>query len=127
MNTTALQSIIEARIQAKRAEDEAIKVRRELDAQLADLLKDPNKQEGSVSQKVEGYKVTVVYKLDRKVDGDELQNSWDKIPAEVQKAFKWSPTLSVSAYRELDDKAQKIVTKYVTTKEATPSVKIEAV
>jgi hypothetical protein len=127
MNAPSLASLIEARISAKRAEDEAVQARRALDAQLAEFLADPSKPEGSVSQKVDGYKVTVTFKLDRKVDSDELQKAWAKLPIDVQNVFKWKPDLSLSEFRKLEDKAANSAARFFTTKEASPSIKIEAV
>jgi hypothetical protein len=127
MKTITLSELIAARIAAKRAEDEAVQARREIDAQLAELLKDAQKPEGSISQKVDGYKLTVTYKLDRKVDADELTKSWDKLPIDVQNAFKWKPELSLSAFRSLEEKAANSAARFFTTKEANPAIKIEAV
>ncbi len=72
MQTISLSELIAARIAAKRIEDEAIAERRLIDKQIADMLKDPAKPEGSISQRTEGCKVTVTYKIDRKVDTDAL-------------------------------------------------------
>jgi hypothetical protein len=127
MKAISLSELIAARIAAKRAEDEAVQARRDIDAQLAELLKDAQKPEGAISQKVDGYKLTVTYKLDRKVDAEELTKSWDKLPIDVQTAFKWKPELSVSEFRKLEDKAANSAARFFTTKEASPSIKIEAV
>ena len=127
MNAVSLASLIEARIAAKRAEDAAVQARRDIDAQLAELLKDAQKPEGAISQKVDGYKLTITYKLDRKVDSEELQKSWAKLPLDVQNVFKWKPELSLSEFRKLEDKAANSAARFFTTKEASPSIKIEAV
>jgi len=127
MKPISLQELVAARIAAKRAEDEAIKARREVDAQIAELMRDAQKLEGSISQRLDGYKVTVTYKLDRKVDTDALTKSWEKLPLDVQAAFKWTADLSVSEFRKLEGKAQINASQFFTTKEASPSIKIEAV
>ena len=128
MESISLSTLVAARIEAKRVEDAAVKARREVDAQIAEFLKDPNKLEGSVSQKLaEGYKVTVTYKLDRKVDTEALKTGWEKLPFDVQAAFKWKADLSISEFRKLDDKAQLNAGKFFTTKEASPSITIEAI
>lgn len=128
MESISLSTLVAARIAAKREEDAAVKARREVDAQIAEFLKDPAKLEGSVSQKLaEGYKVTVTYKLDRKVDTDALKAGWEKLPFDVQAAFKWKADLSISEYRKLDEKVQLNAAKFFTTKEASPSITIEAI
>jgi hypothetical protein len=122
-----ITQLIAARIAAKRAEDAAIKERRDIDASIAELLKDPNKLEGSISHKADGYKVTVTYKVDRKVDTDKLTANWAKLPLDVQAAFKWKADLSVSEFRKLEGKASLSASQYFTSKEATPSLTIEAI
>jgi cell division protein YceG involved in septum cleavage len=127
METISLDTLIAARIAAKRAEEAAVTERRRIDASIAELLKDATKPEGSISKKIEGYKVTVTYKLDRKVDTEKLTNEWVKLPLDVQAAFKWKADLSVSEFRKLEGKASLSASQYFTTQEASPSIKIEAV
>lgn len=127
MKPLNLQELINIRIAAKRAEEAAVTERRRIDEQISELLKDPNKPEGSVSQKLDGFKVTVTYKIDRKVSADELQKSWDKLSPEVQAVFKWKPDVSVSELRKLDDKQQLAASKFITAKTASPSITIEAI
>jgi hypothetical protein len=128
MQTISLSELIAARIAAKRAEDQAVAARREIDAQLAELMADANKPEGSISRKTDdGYKLTVTYKIDRKVDTEALTKDWAKLPIDVQAAFKWSAALSVSEFRKLQDKAQLSASRFITAKPASPSITIEAV
>lgn len=127
MQAVSISELIAARISAKRQEDAAVQARREIDAQLAELLRDANKTEGSVSQKVEGYKVTCNYKLTRSVDSEKLTADWAKLPIDIQAAFKWAASVSVSELRKLDDKATLKASQYITTKEASPSITIEAI
>jgi hypothetical protein len=127
MQTISITELVAARIAAKRAEDDAVKTRRELDKQLADLLKDPSKPEGSVSRKEDGFKLTVTYKIDRKVDSDALSKEWDKLDEDVRKVFRWKADASVSELRKLEDLSAKIASRYITSKEASPSITIEAV
>jgi hypothetical protein len=127
MKPMTLQELINMRIAAKREEDKAIQARRDVDSQIAELLRDATKPEGSVSQKLDGYKVTVTYKVDRKVSADELQKSWDKLSPEVQAVFKWKPDVTVSELRKLDDKQKISAARFITSNAASPSIKIEAI
>lgn len=127
MKPMNLQDLINIRIAAKRKEDAAIAERRVIDASIADLLRDPKKFEGSVSQKADGFKVTVTYKVDRKVAADKLTEDWAKLPASVQAAFKWKPDLAVAEFRKLQGKDASAASVYVTAKEGSPSITIEAI
>jgi hypothetical protein len=127
MKPITLSELIASRIAAKRIEDEAIQERRNIDAAIADLLRDPAKPEGSISQRTEGCKVTVTYKIDRKVDSDALTKAWGALPKDVQDAFKWKADVSVSALRKLDPASAGKAAEFVTAKPASPSITIEAV
>lgn len=127
MKPMTMQELINMRIAAKREEDKAVQARRDVDSQIAELLRDATKPEGSVSQKLDGYKVTVTYKVDRKVSADELQKLWDKLSPEVQAVFKWKPDVSVSELRKLDDKQKISASRFITSNTALPSIKIEAI
>lgn len=127
MESITLAQLIAQRIAAKRDEDEAIAERRRIDGTIAELLKDANKPEGTISAKTGGYKVIVTYKIDRKVDTEKLTGDWAKLPIDVQNAFKWAASLSVSEFRKLEGKAQVSASRYFEAKDASPSIKIEAI
>lgn len=127
MQTVTIDQLIAARLAAKRAEDAAVAARREIDEQITNLLRPADKLEGTVSEKAGEYKVSVTYKLSRTVSTEDLQKAWDKLTAEQQGAFSWKADVSVSALRKLDDKAQAAVAKFITSKPASPTIKIEAV
>ena len=127
MQAITIDQLIAARLAAKRAEDSAVQARREIDEQITNLLRPADKLEGTVSQKAGEYKISVTYKLTRKVATDDLQKAWDKLSAEQQGAFKWGADVSVSALRALDDKSQLAVSKFITSKPASPSITIEAI
>jgi hypothetical protein len=122
-----LEQLITARLAAKRNEDAAVAARRALDGQIAELLKDPAKVEGTVSQKIEGYKISVTYAVTRKADADKLQKEWDKLPASVAAAFRWKPEVSTTELRKLEGIDATVAASFITTTPASPSIKIEAV
>lgn len=127
MESISLAQLVAQRIAAKRVEDAAVAERRKIDGAIAELLKNANKPEGTISEKAGEYKVSVTYKLDRKVDSDLLQKDYARLAVDVQNIFKWSPSLSLSEFRKLDDRAQLVASKYFETREASPSIKIEAI
>lgn len=127
MQAISISELIAARIAAKRVEDEAVAERRRIDGVIADLLKDANKPEGSISQKADGYKVTVTYKIDRKVDTDKLQAAWPKLSAAAAQAFKWKADVMVSELRKLEGIDAAAAAVFVTSKPASPSLTIEAI
>lgn len=128
MKALTISELVAARISAKQAEDEAIAERRRIDEQLAELLKNPEKPEGAISQKLEdlGLKLTVTYKINRSVDAKKLQAEWDKLSAGAQAAFKWKPEVSVSELRKLEGIDATVASAYITSKPGAPGVEIQA-
>ena len=81
-----------------------------------------SKYEGTV--KLDG--ATVSYKMSRSVDQKILQEYSDKWPDNVKKCIKWKADLDLKAYRgvqEFDQDGFAIISKYVTSKPAKPSLK----
>lgn len=118
-----LAHVLPSWIQAKEDERKAIEHRRSLDKMIQDLL--PKKDEGSISQADGDYKVTVTYKLDRKLDTERLQADWSALPVSSYVAVKWKADLSTAAFRALADSDRSVLAKYITTKPASPTVSVE--
>ena len=127
MQALTISQLVAARISAKQAEDQAVAERRRIDAQLADLLKNPEKPEGAISQKLDdlGLKLTITYKIGRTVDAKKLTAEWDKLTAGAQAAFKWKPEVSVSELRKLEGIDATVAAAYITAKPAAPSIDID--
>jgi hypothetical protein len=63
----------------------------------------------------------------RSVDTDSLSSDWAKLSAAAQAAFKWKADVSASELRKLEGKDAVAAVRYVTSKPASPSIKIEAI
>lgn len=123
-----IQDLVTARIAAKRIEDEAVQKRRELDEQIS-LQLSKGKAEGTESMKLPdiGAKVTVTYKVTRKVDTEALQERWEYLSEEQRAAFKWSADISVTALRKFEGNDLVAVSKFFESKPASPTIKIEMI
>ena len=121
-----LQELARLRILAKKAEDDAVSERRKIDKQIADLLLDPSKPEGTVSQSPEGFKVSVTYGVTRKLDTKALQSDWNTLPKAVQDSINWKADLSTTKFRDLDKDAVLVLSTYMESKPSAPTVKVEA-
>lgn len=126
MQSVSLEELVAARVEAKKSEDAAVAARREIDQQISTMLADPNKPEGSISQKLaDGKKLTVTYSMTRKVDTDALQSDWGRLSLDVQSLFRWKAEVSVSELRKLDSQAALVASKYFESKPGSASIKIE--
>lgn len=123
-----IQDLVTARIAAKRIEDEAVQKRREIDEQIS-LQLSTGKAEGTESMKLPdiGAKVTVTYKVARKVDTEALQERWEYLSEEQRAAFKWSADISVTALRKFEGNDLVAVSKFFESKPASPTIKIEMI
>jgi len=123
-----IQDLVTARIAAKRIEDEAVAKRREIDEQIS-LQLSTGKAEGTESMKLAdiGAKVTVTYKVTRKVDTEALQAGWQNLSEDQQAAFKWSADVSVSALRKFQGDDLVKVSKFFESKPSAPTIKIEMI
>ena len=123
-----IQDLVTARIAAKRLEDEAAQKRRDIDEQIS-LQLSKGKAEGTESMKLPdiGAKVTVTYKVTRKVDTEALQERWEYLSEEQRAAFKWSADISVTALRKFEGNDLVAVSKFFESKPASPTIKIEMI
>ena len=120
----ACRSILEL----KKIEEDAKKRRYELEAALASMVGETT--EGTLHAEEGAFKVSATYKLTRTVDSAAVQAGWNDLPEIVRDAFTWKPDLVLKHYRALEvanPDAFATLAKFVTTKPAKPSIKIEGV
>ena len=120
-----LKELCRQRVLAKKAEDEAVAARKAIDADIAKLMRTPGLTEGTASEKLEGFKVSVSYGITRKLDTKKLQADWDKITAPVRACINWKADLSTTAFRALDQDNLLALSNYMESKESSPTVKVE--
>lgn len=112
----------------KKLEDEAKAKRVEVEALIAQELQGDG-DEGTTTAKLDVLKVSVTRKMNRTVDTSALQAAWTTLPAFAQAAFTWKADVSLALLRKLQfdyPALYEAAAKFITTKPARPSVKIEA-
>lgn len=123
--TNTLQQLLTSRRAAKLAEDTAVSARRQIDFDIALFMRDPEKDEGTVSREVGDMKASVVYAMNRKVDAESVKKDWGNLCEAVQKCFRFTADVSVTAMRTLTPVQLVEYSRYVTTKPGSASVKVE--
>ena len=124
--TPTLAELAELLLNAKAREAAANEERLAIEEQLITMV--GTKEEGTTTATEGNYKVKTVGKLTRSVDTDAVQTDWDNLPAEVKKCFKWKADIDTKNLRSLEsmrDDLVPLLSTYVTTKPAKPSVTIE--
>lgn len=128
IDTKKLDELLRQRIQYKREEDAAAAKRKAADSDIAAMLKPGlGKDYGTVSCKLEdaGIKVGVVFGYSRAVDVDAFNKAFDTLPATVRETVKWKPEVVAAKWDALSDVDRVLASRFVTTKPASPSIKIE--
>jgi hypothetical protein len=122
-----IEELASAWIDAKQAEQAAIDNRRRIEDDLVASLNIDERLDGTRSEDVEGgYQIKVVGRLNRKVDGDRLQ----EIAAEhglshhLSSLFRWKPEVNMTAWKAADAYVVKPLSGAITTVPGRPSFTI---
>lgn len=127
MPEVPIEVLARAYADAKRDEEEAVAIRRSIGEQIAARMTGPD--EGTVSEKLAGYKVSVTRKLTRTVDANALSASWGELSENVQRTFKWKAEIVTKHFRALQElKTTELaeVARFITAKPAATAVSVEA-
>ena len=113
-------------IAAKSAEQTALDWRREIEDTLAEMLKLPADLDGTEHVKNDGFAVKIVGRLNRKVDGDILQElaAQEGIEAVLPILFRWKPEINVAAWKNAAENITGKLAGAITTTPGRPSFSI---
>lgn len=132
MDIEKLKDLCRRYIEAKRKEDEAATERKNIGSDIAMImepeLKAKGKAVGSVTQKLAdlGVKIGCDFGINRTVSSG-IVDDFDKLPDAVKSSIRWKPEVIEAKYKELSDADRFAASPYVTTKPASPSIKIEVI
>lgn len=113
-------------ILAKRREREATDERRKIEDELtARLIKD--QVEGSKTVKIDGYKIRITQRFNRKIDSDALQEiaAEHGLSAHLPHLFRWKPDIDAKAWKAAGDEITGPLSAAITTTPGRPSYSIE--
>ena len=128
INTVSdLASLSSMWLMAKTAEAVAVSERRTIEDRMRSIVGIDGDGEGTTTLKVEGYKVKVVSRLDRKVDAEKVQDlaAEHGLTAHLSSLFRWKPELNMSAWKSADESITGPLLGAITTKPGRPSFSIE--
>jgi hypothetical protein len=124
-----LPALVTQWLAAKAAESKAATDRLAVEQQIAGLLR-ATQPEDRQKADVDGLRVTVQYKVTRKVDGEALRAAWDTISPRAQSCFKWAASVDMKEMRKVADVLPAdyaLAAKFIESKPAKPSVTVEAI
>ena len=114
-------------LEAKEAERVAIDKRRELEDTMRKTASIRDDVEGTETLALEGFRVKVVGRIDRKVDADKVQELAAEagLTDHLSTLFRWKPEINMAIWKATDDSITKPLASAITAKPGRPSFTIE--
>jgi len=122
-----LSEYAQAWLEAKKAEADATKRRRDLEDEMLILIGVAENMEGTETAEADGYVIKITGKINRTVDGDKLQELANEAGLfdHLQRLFKWKPSLNMAAWKNADASITGPLASAITAKPGRSSFKIE--
>ena len=119
-------SLYQRWLDAKKAEKEALDLRRSIEDELVMELDIAKTLDGTQNIETDGYKVKVVGRLDRKVNSDKLQDlaAEHGLTQHLSSLFRWKPEVNASAWKSADPLITAPLQDAITTSNGRPSFTI---
>jgi len=113
-------------MQYKAEEEKATVERRKIEDQMVKLLTIPENFETTETAEPEGFVVKVSGRIDRKVDGDKVQELAAEfgLGEHLAKLFRWKPEINMTAWKAADATITGPLASAITAKPGRPSFKI---
>lgn len=114
-------------LEAKEAERVAIEKRRDLEDAMRKAASIRDDVEGTETLALEGFKVKVVGRIDRKVDADKVQElaAEHGLTDHLSTLFRWKPEINMAIWKSTDEAITKPLAAAITAKPGRPSFTIE--
>lgn len=111
---------------AKEAEADAVSYRREIEDLLVTELKISEAAEGTANFEAGDCKIKVVSKLNRKIDGDKLQEVAAEagLSEHLSDLFRWKPELNMTAWKRASNSITEALSAAITTTPGRPAFTI---
>jgi hypothetical protein len=113
-------------VQFKADEEKATTERRKVEDQIVKILAMAENFEGTETAEPDGFVVKISGRIDRKVDGDKVQELAAEfgLSDHLAMLFRWKPELNMSAWKAADESITKPLAAAITAKPGRPSFKI---
>ena len=111
---------------AKKQEEDATADRRDIEDHIKKLATIAENLEGTETVEPGQYEIKIVGRIDRKVDGDKVQELAAEfgLTDHLAKLFRWKPELNMSAWKAADATITGPLAGAITAKPGRPSFKI---
>lgn len=126
---TDVEQLAEMWLYAKDTETTATADRRAIEDQIRKIASIRDDVEGTENLALEGFKVKVVSRIDRKVDADKVQElaAEHGLTDHLSTLFRWKPEINMAIWKAADEAITKPLAAAITAKPGRPSFTIEPI
>ena len=119
-------SLYQQWLDAKADEKKAMDERRSIEDKLVLSLGIPKTFDGTQNVEIDGFKVKIVGRLDRKVNSDKLQDlaAEHGLTEHLSSLFRWKPEINASAWKSADPRITEPLLDAITSSNGRPSFTI---
>lgn len=125
INDEDFAELVSLYLDAKKEEDRHAAERVDFGKQIAAALAVPGKSEGAVKKTIGDFNVTVMYKVNRKVDSVALLQSWDDLSLAAREAFRWRPEVTMTEYKKLGADDTAAAAAFITSSPGSAGIEIK--
>lgn len=118
--------LVQAWVAAKKAEAEAVEWRRRVEDDLLKIVGLAPEFEGTENLDIDGHKVKIIGRMNRKVDADRLQEiaAEHGLSQHLSALFRWKPEINSAIWKATDPSITQPLLGAVTTSPGRPSFSI---
>jgi hypothetical protein len=126
---TDVEQLAQMWLYAKDTETTATSDRRAIEDQIRKIASIRDDVEGTENLALEGFKVKVVSRIDRKVDADKVQElaAEHGLTDHLSTLFRWKPEINMAIWKAADEAITKPLAAAITAKPGRPSFTIEPI
>ena len=116
-------------LEAKEAERVAVEKRRDLEDSMRKVASIRDDTEGTETLTLEGFRVKVVGRIDRKVDADKVQERAAEagLTDHLSTLFRWKPEINMAIWKASDERITRPLAGAITAKPGRPSFTIDII
>ena len=119
-------TLYEQWMRAKAKEAEAVSERRAIEDQMAYEMNLDNSKEGSNTQHLDGFRVKITQRLNKKIDAEKLQDiaAHEGLSDQLGILFRWKPEINMKLWNSADKSITRPLSDAITVTPGRPSFSI---
>jgi hypothetical protein len=119
-------SLYQRWIEAKQIEAAAVEDRRALEDQMLKAMNIPQNLNGTSTRQINGYKIKVESRINRKIDADKLQEiaAETGLTEHLSSLFRWKPEINTKVWNAADEAVTRPLLDAITSTPGRPTFTI---